>query len=34
MLARHGTAIFAGAALATNNATDFLPFRDSGLRLA
>jgi predicted nucleic acid-binding protein len=28
------TAIVADAALATNNATDFLPFRDSGLRLA
>jgi predicted nucleic acid-binding protein len=28
------TAIAAGAALATNNASDFLPFRDSGLRFA
>jgi predicted nucleic acid-binding protein len=27
-------ASIADAALATNNATDFLPFRDSGLRLA
>lgn len=28
------TAIAAGATLATNNASDFLPFRDSGLRFA
>ncbi len=28
------TAIAAEAALATNNAADFLPFRDSGLRFA
>ena len=31
---RAATAIVADAALATNNAADFLPFRESGLRFA